>query len=97
LSPADAKGRHHWVYACLFAKKDRANIEDDELKAFRRLADLYAAKSDVEIGKELKEKELVEICHDAQVQERRLRGDPWRRRRHGSGRHDQQGDHARFR
>jgi hypothetical protein len=57
-----AKGRRYWVYAYLFAKKDRANIEGDELKAFRKLADLYAAKTDVEIGKELKTNELVEIC-----------------------------------
>jgi hypothetical protein len=57
-----AKGRHYWVYAYLFAKKGRANIEGDELKAFRKLADLYAAKTDVEIGKELETKELVEIC-----------------------------------
>jgi hypothetical protein len=59
-----AKGRRYWVYAYLFAKKDRANIEDDELKAFRKLADLYAAKTDIEIGKELEAKELVEICND---------------------------------
>ena len=57
-----AKGRRYWVYAYLFAKKDRANIEGDELKAFRKLADIYAAKTDVEIGKELETKELVEIC-----------------------------------
>jgi hypothetical protein len=59
-----AEGRRYWVYAYLFAKKDRANIEDDELKAFRKLADLYAAKTDIEIGKELEVKELVEICND---------------------------------
>ena len=57
-----AKGRRYWVYAYLFAKQDRANIEGDELKAFRKLADLYAVKTDVEIGKELETKELVEIC-----------------------------------
>ena len=57
-----AKGRRYWVYAYLFAKKDRANIEDDELRAFRKLADLYSGKTDVEIEKELKAKELVEIC-----------------------------------
>jgi hypothetical protein len=63
-----AKGRRYWVYAYLFAKKDRANIDDDELKAFRRLADLYAEKTDVEIDKELQAKVIVEICHDqAQV------------------------------
>jgi hypothetical protein len=26
-----ARGRRYWVYAYLFAKKDRANINDDEL------------------------------------------------------------------
>jgi hypothetical protein len=41
-----AKGRRYWVYAYLFAKKDRANIDE----------------TDVEIEKELKAKELVEIC-----------------------------------
>lgn len=63
-----AKGRRYWVYAYLFAKKDRANIDDDELKAFRKLADLYAEKTDAEIDRELKAKVIVEICHDqAQV------------------------------
>lgn len=63
-----AKGRRYWVYAYLFAKKDRANIDDDELKAFRKLADLYAEKTDVEIDKELEANVIVEICHDqAQV------------------------------
>jgi hypothetical protein len=59
-----AKGRRYWVYAYLFAKKDRTNIDEDELMAFRKLADLYSGKTDVEIEKELKAKELVEICHD---------------------------------
>src|SRR5271155_5394520 len=59
-----AKGRRYWVYAYLFAKQDRANIDQDELRAFRKLADLYAGKTDVEIGKELKAKELVEIGDD---------------------------------
>lgn len=64
-----AKGRVHWVYAYLFAKKDRANIDDAELRAFRELADLYARKSDGDIAKELDAGELMEICNDeAQVQ-----------------------------
>lgn len=58
-----AKGRRYWVYAYLFAKKDRANIDEDELRAFRKLADLYSEKTDVEIEKELKAKELMEICN----------------------------------
>ena len=57
-----AKGRRYWVYTYLFAKKDRANIDDDELRAFRKLADAYAMKTDDEIEAELKAKELVEIC-----------------------------------
>jgi hypothetical protein len=59
-----AKGRRYWVYAYFFAKKDRANIDEDELRAFRKLADLYARKTDMEIDKELKAKERVEICND---------------------------------
>ncbi|MGF6177316.1 hypothetical protein ABIE33_005636 [Ensifer sp. 4252] len=34
-----AKAGEFWVFAYLFAKKDRANIDDDELLAFRKLAD----------------------------------------------------------
>jgi hypothetical protein len=57
-----AKGGTHWIFVYLFAKKDRANIDDDELVAFRKLADLYARKRDAEVAKELQLKELVEIC-----------------------------------
>jgi hypothetical protein len=66
-----AKGRHYWVYAYLFAKKDRANIDDDELVNFRALAALYARKTDADIAKEVQLKELLEICHDeeSQIQE----------------------------
>ena len=59
-----AKGRRYWVYAYLFAKKDQTNIDEDELRAFRKLAHLYSGKTDVEIEKELKAKELVESCND---------------------------------
>jgi hypothetical protein len=57
-----AKGKKYWVFAYLFAKKDRANIEDDELRAFRALADLYAQKTEADIAKEVTLKELLEIC-----------------------------------
>jgi hypothetical protein len=63
-----ARGRTYWMYAYLFAKKDRDNIDDGELSAFRDLADLYAAKTDAEIAIELEARELVEICHDDQIQ-----------------------------
>lgn len=58
------RSRKYWIYAYLFAKKDRDNIEDDELDAFRDLADVYAVKSEEAIAKELVAKELVEICHE---------------------------------
>ena len=50
------------MYVYLFAKKDRANIDHEELVAFRRLSDLYARKTDSDIAKELKAGVLVEIC-----------------------------------
>jgi hypothetical protein len=57
-----ARGGRYWIFAYLFAKKDRPNIGDDELTEFRALADLYAAKTDTEIAKELRQDELMEIC-----------------------------------
>jgi len=35
-----AKGRRFWVFAYLFAKKDKANIDDGELADFRDLASI---------------------------------------------------------
>jgi hypothetical protein len=58
-----AKGGRYWIYEYLFAKKDRANIEDNELDDFRTLAKSYATLNDEQIGKLLKEKGLTEICH----------------------------------
>ena len=63
-----ARGGPYWVYAYLFAKQDRANIDDDELLRFRALAGLYARKTDADIAKELRLKELMEICHDQESQ-----------------------------
>jgi hypothetical protein len=57
-----ARGRLYWIYAYLFAKKDRANINEDELVSFRALAGLYAHKTIEELAKEVQFKELVEIC-----------------------------------
>jgi hypothetical protein len=57
-----AKGGRYWVFVYLFAKQDRANIEEDELEHFRRLADLYARKSEADLAKEIGLQELVEIC-----------------------------------
>lgn len=62
-----AKGGKSWVYAYLFAKKDRENIDDDELDGFRELADLYEKKSESEIERELKIKVLMEICDGEEI------------------------------
>lgn len=58
-----AKGGRYWIYQYLFAKKDRPNIEDDELEDFRTLAKSYAVLSEEQIVRLLDEKDLVEICH----------------------------------
>jgi len=58
-----AKGGRYWIYEYLFAKKDRANIEDDELEDFRTLAKSYAALSEKQIARLLDDKDLTEICH----------------------------------
>jgi len=60
-----AKGGRFWIYAYLFAKKDRDNITDVELDAFRELAKIYDRKTDAEIERELVGGELVEICRDS--------------------------------
>ena len=57
------KSGRYWVYVYLFAKQDRANIDDDELDSFRDLADLYARKSNVDLSREINSGELVEICN----------------------------------
>lgn len=59
-----AKGGRHWVYEYLFAKKDRDNIENDELVNFRALAKAYAGLSDAQIEQLIQSQDLMEICHD---------------------------------
>lgn len=58
-----AKGGRYWVYAFLFAKKDRDNIDDDELAAFRLLAKSYAALTALQVNQLLGGGDFVEICH----------------------------------
>lgn len=58
-----AKGSRYWIFEYLFAKKDRANIEDDELEDFRTLAKSYATFNAQQIARLLEDKDLTEICH----------------------------------
>ena len=59
-----AKGGDYWIYAYLFAKKDRANIEDDELAEFRKLAQLYSQQTAATLNKAINNSDLIEICHE---------------------------------
>lgn len=63
-----AKGGALWVYEYLFAKKDRDNIEDDELDAFRSLAAGYAKLNHDQLKQLLEDGDLTEICDDGQAQ-----------------------------
>ena len=59
-----AKGGRNWVYEYLFAKKDRDNIADDELAAFRTLTKADAGLTDKQVEHLLQDKDLTEVCHD---------------------------------
>jgi hypothetical protein len=59
-----AKAGRWWVYEYLFAKKDRDNIESDELAQFRQLAKSYSALNEVQVQQLLDDQHFVEICHD---------------------------------
>ena len=61
-SIALARGRAFWVYQYLFAKQDRANIEDDELEAFRLLAREYAAMTQQQADAQVVDGHWIEIC-----------------------------------
>jgi hypothetical protein len=56
-----AKGRQYWVYEYLFAKKDRANIDDEELAEFRKLAKVYEAMTEQQIEQLIQNNWWMEI------------------------------------
>jgi hypothetical protein len=58
-----AKGGGCWFFAYLYAKKDRSNIEDDELRDFRVLAKSYATLNGEQLARLLVDGDLTEICH----------------------------------
>ncbi len=63
-----AKGGRYWIYQFLFAKKDQANIDDEDLEDFRALAKKYAALGEKQIAQLLEDKDLTEICHGGEAQ-----------------------------
>lgn len=69
-----AKGDRRWVFQYLFAKKDRENIDNDELAKFRLLAKTYEALTVQQLEQLIQDKDWVEICDggEEQIQERRI-------------------------
>jgi hypothetical protein len=63
------KGRDYWVYEYLFAKKDRANIDEAELKGFRQLAKAYAGLTSTQVEALLKDRDWIEICRETGKEE----------------------------
>jgi hypothetical protein len=59
-----AKGGRYWVYEYLFAKKNRANIEDDELAKFRRIARAYETLSGRQVNELIENEAWKEICNE---------------------------------
>ena len=57
-----ARGGQHWVYEYLFAKKDRANIEDSELANLRKIAKAYEALTEQQVDELIDEGSWMEIC-----------------------------------
>ena len=62
-----AKAGTFWVYEYLFAKQDRANIDDDELIEFRKLAKVYGALTPKQVNRLLKDQDWMEICNGNQA------------------------------
>ena len=52
-----AKGGRNWVFAYLYAKKDRANIDADELATFKKLAQAYGRMTEAELASALSQRD----------------------------------------
>lgn len=57
----------HWIFAYFFAKQDRANIDDEELVSFRRLAKAFAQLTDTQVSLLVNNRDWGEICHEKQA------------------------------
>lgn len=58
-----AKGGRHWMFQYLFAKKDRDNIDADELDGFRKLAKAREKLTAQQLDRLVQDGELEEICN----------------------------------
>lgn len=62
-----AKAGTFWIYEYLFAKQDRANIDDDELIEFRKLAKVYGTLTPKQVNRLLQDQDWMEICNGNQA------------------------------
>jgi hypothetical protein len=62
-----SRAGHYWVYEYLFAKQERANIEDDELAAFRKLVKVYAGLTTHQVNQLIRDEDWKEICDGNQT------------------------------
>jgi hypothetical protein len=62
-----AKAGTFWVYEYLFAKQDRANVEDDELADFRKLVKAYSGLTPQQVNRLLQDRAWMEICNGNQA------------------------------
>lgn len=57
-----ARGGDFWVYQYLYAKQDRANIDDDDLKGLRLIAKDYATMTQAQAEAQIVDGHWIEIC-----------------------------------
>ena len=62
-----ARGGRYWVYAYLFAKQDRTNIDDRQLTEFRTIAATYARLTAEQFSAMLKDERWIEICDEEEL------------------------------
>lgn len=61
--------RRFWLFVYLFAKKDRENIDADELAGFKKLANDASKTDEAAIGKLLRNSDFVEILDESEQNE----------------------------
>src|ERR1039458_9839302 len=62
-----ARGGRYWVYAYLFAKQDRTNIDDRQLTEFRTIAATYSRLTAEQLSAMLKDERWIEICDEEEL------------------------------
>ena len=59
-----ARGGDFWVYEFLFAKRDKANLDEDELKVYRAIAKQYGKMTGETAQRQIDDGQWIEICND---------------------------------